>query len=119
MSWGLTLDFLISLPLATCVELSNLANIGNNCHVEQEIEVTMATMNVSLPEPLKEWVETQAKSGRYSNTSDYVRDLIRKEQDRAERIENMQRLIDEGLESGEGSQSMEDLRNRAMELAKG
>ncbi len=65
----------------------------------------MATMNVSLPEPMKEWVETQARSGRYSNTSDYVRDLIRRDQDRAEKVENMQRLISEGLESGEGSQS--------------
>ncbi|KPP99738.1 type II toxin-antitoxin system ParD family antitoxin [Marinobacter sp. HL-58] len=78
----------------------------------------MATMNVSLPEPMKEWVETQARSGRYSNTSDYVRDLIRKDQDRAKKIENMQRLIDEGLESGEGGQSMDGLRDRAMELAK-
>ncbi|MCL7945169.1 type II toxin-antitoxin system ParD family antitoxin [Marinobacter sp. ATCH36] len=79
----------------------------------------MATMNVSLPEPMKEWVETQTKSGRYSNTSDYVRDLIRRDQDRAEKIENMQRRISEGLESGEGNQSMDGLRNRAMELAKG
>ena len=79
----------------------------------------MATMNVSLPEPMKEWVETQARSGRYSNTSDYVRDLIQRDQDRAEKVENMQRLISEGLESGEGSQSMDGLRDRAMELAKG
>ncbi|OWU61385.1 antitoxin, partial [Staphylococcus aureus] len=27
----------------------------------------MVTMNVSLPHPMKEWVETQAKTGRYSN----------------------------------------------------
>jgi len=79
----------------------------------------MATMNVSLPEPMKEWVETQARSGRYSNTSDYVRDLIQRDQDRAEKVENVQRLISEGLESGEGSQSMDGLRDRAMELAKG
>src|SRR6185437_15736805 len=37
----------------------------------------MATMNVSLPDPMKEWVEAQAATGRYSNASDYVRDLIR------------------------------------------
>ncbi|WP_018402805.1 type II toxin-antitoxin system ParD family antitoxin [Marinobacter gelidimuriae] len=79
----------------------------------------MATMNVSLPELMKEWVETQARSGRYSNTSDYVRDLIQRDQDRAEKVENVQRLISEGLESGEGSQSMDGLRDQAMELAKG
>jgi antitoxin ParD1/3/4 len=61
----------------------------------------MATMNVSLPDPLKAWVETQAQSGRYANASDYIRDLIRKDQERANRLEALQRLITEGLESGD------------------
>ena len=60
----------------------------------------MATMNVSLPDPMKEWVEAQTKGGRYSNASDYVRDLIRKDQDRNDKIAAMQRLVTEGLESG-------------------
>lgn len=38
----------------------------------------MATLNVSLPDPMKDWVETQVKTGHYSNASDYVRDLIRR-----------------------------------------
>ncbi len=41
----------------------------------------MATMNVSLPDPMKDWVEDQIESGLYSNASDYVRDLIRQDQD--------------------------------------
>lgn len=61
----------------------------------------MATMNVSLPDPMKEWVEAQAATGRYANASDYVRDLIRKDQERAAKIASMQNLIDEGLASGE------------------
>ena len=60
----------------------------------------MATMNISLPDPMKAWVEEQAKSGRYANTSDVVRDLIRREQVKADKIANMQRLIDEGRASG-------------------
>ena len=42
----------------------------------------MASMNISLPEPMKDWVETQTSSGRYDNASEYVRDLIRHDQDR-------------------------------------
>ncbi|MFZ5913364.1 MAG: type II toxin-antitoxin system ParD family antitoxin [Pseudomonadota bacterium] len=61
----------------------------------------MATMNVSLPDPMKEWVELQAATGRYANASDYVRDLIRRDQERAAKIASMQNLIDEGLASGE------------------
>ena len=48
-------------------------------------ETAMGTMNISLPDPMKSWVEDQAKSGRYANSSDYVRDLIRRDKERAER----------------------------------
>lgn len=61
----------------------------------------MATMNVSLPDPMKDWVEQQTRGGRYSNASDYVRDLIRRDQDRADKLARMQRLVAEGLASGE------------------
>lgn len=57
-------------------------------------------MNVSLPEAMKTWVESQTKTGRYGNFSDYVRDLIRRDQDRADKIAAMQRMSDEGLASG-------------------
>lgn len=61
----------------------------------------MATMNVSIPDPMKEWVENQTSDGRYANTSDYVRDLIRKDQVRQEAIATLQAAITEGIESGE------------------
>lgn len=60
----------------------------------------MATMNISLPDQMKAWVEAQTADGRYSNTSDYVRDLIRREQIKAEKIAHMQKLIDEAYASG-------------------
>ena len=59
----------------------------------------MATMNISLPEPMKHWVEAQAEEGRYSNSSDYVRDLIRRDQVRREKIAHWQRLIEEARAS--------------------
>ena len=78
----------------------------------------MATMNVSLPDPMKDWVEAQAKSGRYSNASDYVRDLIRRDQERAEKIARMQQLVTEGLESGVTDQSMDDIEKTARNEAR-
>ena len=42
----------------------------------------MATMNVSLPEQMKDWVEEQSKDGTFSNASDYVRHLIRQDRER-------------------------------------
>ncbi|AIC25376.1 MULTISPECIES: type II toxin-antitoxin system ParD family antitoxin [Rhizobium] len=69
----------------------------------------MATMNVSLPDPMKDWVEAQTKTGRYANASDYVRDLIRKDQERNDKVAAMQRFVDEGLKSGVGSRSKDEL----------
>ncbi|MDQ0466803.1 antitoxin ParD1/3/4 [Caulobacter ginsengisoli] len=73
----------------------------------------MATMNVSLPDALKDWVEGQARTGRYSNASDYVRDLIRRDQERTGKIDAMQALVSEALQSGVGERSMRDLLDAA------
>lgn len=78
----------------------------------------MVTMNVSLPHPMKEWVETQAKTGRYSNASDYVRDLIRKDHMSSDKIVAMQRFVGEGLQSGPGSRSQDELFAVALTQAK-
>ncbi len=60
----------------------------------------MATMNISLPEQMKAFAEAQTRDGRYSNVSDYMRDLIRRDQDRRQAIAEIQALVDEGLASG-------------------
>jgi antitoxin ParD1/3/4 len=78
----------------------------------------MATMNVSLPDPMKDWVEAQAKSGRYSNASDYVRDLIRRDQERADKVAELQKLLTEGLESGVSGRPMDDVLKTARQHAK-
>ncbi len=53
------------------------------------------------------------QGGRYSNASDYIRDLIRRDQERALKIAAMQKAVTEGLESGTGSRSMDELREIA------
>ena len=73
----------------------------------------MATMNVSLPDPMKDWVEQQTRDGRYSNASDYVRDRIRRDQERRAKIAQMQKFVAEGLDSGPGDRSMAELRKIA------
>ena len=57
-------------------------------------------MNVSLPGPMKDWVENQTKDGKFANSSDYVRHLIRRDQERAEAIARLNAALDEGERSG-------------------
>jgi antitoxin ParD1/3/4 len=60
----------------------------------------MNSMNISLPMPLKEFVETQVQAGGYSSASEYVRELIRRAQ-KEHSEEELERLLLEGLKSGE------------------
>lgn len=69
----------------------------------------MATMNVSLPDPMKEWVETQVKSGQYSNASDYVRDLIRRDQEYRDKRELLVRALVAGEDSGSSGRTVEEI----------
>ena len=42
----------------------------------------MTTMNISLPDSLKDFVDEQVEERGYGTSSEYIRELIRKEQDR-------------------------------------
>lgn len=77
----------------------------------------MTTMNVSIPDAMKLWVEKQAHSGHYANASDYVRHLIRRDQERMAKIAHVQALVTEGLESGAGRRSMDELKAAARKQA--
>ena len=66
-------------------------------------------MNISLPDQMKAWVEAQTADGRYSNTSDYIRDLIRREQIKAEKVAHMQKLIDEAYASGVSDLTVDEI----------
>lgn len=77
----------------------------------------MAQMNVSVPLPLKEWCEAQVEAGRYSTTSDYVRDLIRRDQDSRNGVAALQAAINEGLSSGVSPYSLDEIFAKAKERA--
>jgi antitoxin ParD1/3/4 len=58
----------------------------------------MSTMNVSLPDELRAFVDVQVDEGRYGSTSEYVRALIRRDQNRHE----LRRLLLDGAASPPG-----------------
>jgi antitoxin ParD1/3/4 len=69
----------------------------------------MAQMNISIPDQLKGWAEQRVAEGRYSSTSDYVRDLVRRDQEAEEARRRLQAAIDEGLASEETDVTIEDI----------
>ena len=69
----------------------------------------MAQMNVSIPDQLKGWAESRVAEGRYSSTSDYVRDLVRRDQEQEERLRALRAAIDEGRSSGVSKRTIADI----------
>ncbi len=66
----------------------------------------MATLNVSLPDPMRKWIDDQVRGGEYANASDYVRDLIR--HDQRER-EALRLALIEAEQSGVSPQNVPDI----------
>jgi antitoxin ParD1/3/4 len=71
----------------------------------------MATLNISMPDELRSFIETRVSTGEYQSASDYLRDLIRHDREETER------LLTEGLDSGPSRPlSMVALQERAEKL---
>jgi antitoxin ParD1/3/4 len=78
----------------------------------------MATMNISVPGPMKDWVQAQIDEGKYASSSDYVRDLIRKDQEEKDKLAALQAAITLGIESGDaGELDMDAIKKKARQLA--
>ncbi|WFE67744.1 type II toxin-antitoxin system ParD family antitoxin [Thiomicrospira sp. R3] len=61
----------------------------------------MATMNISLPDKMKNWVEESVQTGLYANASDYVRDLIRQDH---QKMAALRQALIEGENSGDAAE---------------
>ena len=59
----------------------------------------MPSMSISLTASLREWIEAQVKGGRYGNASEYLRELIRRDQERKYE-ERLEQLILKGVKTG-------------------
>ena len=82
----------------------------------------MATMTISLPDPMKEWIETRIKQGEYASASDYVRDLVRRDRGQMEppelTIEDVRRIVDEARKGGVSTKTLDDIIAEGDRIAK-
>ena len=77
----------------------------------------MATMNISLPDELKQFVDEQVSEGAYGSSSEYLRELIRQSQ-REKAAAFLRQLIAEGLASGPAQPIEPDYFERMRERAR-
>jgi antitoxin ParD1/3/4 len=75
------------------------------------------TMSFALPEAMRSYVDQRVRSGQYGNTSEYLRELIRRDQEEQAK-KRLRELIEDGLNSGPGqpltAQRAAQLRKQAL-----
>ena len=82
-----------------------LTKIANICQLIFR-EVLMATLNISIPDIMRTWINTQIDEGRYANASDYIRDLVRHDQ---RQYDEIRIALIEGENSGISKRSVIDI----------
>lgn len=75
----------------------------------------MATVRktITLTSSLNEWIKSQIMDGGFTNDSEYIRDLLRRDQTRKRDTQTLKAAIAEGLVSGDSSKSVADIWSKA------
>jgi antitoxin ParD1/3/4 len=71
----------------------------------------MATIRktVTLTDKQDQWIKAQIEAGEYTNDSEYIRDLVRRDQEQNARFKALKKAIQEGLDSGISNKSVTDI----------
>jgi antitoxin ParD1/3/4 len=81
----------------------------------------MQTMNISLPDPMKQYVDERVSAGAYSSASEYVRELVRADQKRHAK-EQLEQILLDAMNSGDPfevtSEMLEDVKQKLRVRAK-
>ncbi len=75
----------------------------------------MATMNISVTDPMRAWVEAKVSEGEYATASDCMRDLLRERIDYEVKLEALKMAVREGRESGPSPMSWQEILEEARE----
>ncbi|HTH79311.1 MAG TPA: type II toxin-antitoxin system ParD family antitoxin [Ramlibacter sp.] len=79
--------------------------------------MSKTTMSFALPDEMRSYIDLRVRSGEYGNTSEYMRDLVRRDQEEQAK-KRLRELVEEGLRSGPGRtftpQVAAELKKRAL-----
>ncbi|WP_418319673.1 type II toxin-antitoxin system ParD family antitoxin [Piscinibacter sakaiensis] len=76
------------------------------------------TMSFALPESMRDYIDERVSTGSYGNTSEYIRDLVRRDQEEQAR-KRLRDLIEEGLASGPGRRRTKGDEQELLAIARG
>ncbi|WP_417593065.1 type II toxin-antitoxin system ParD family antitoxin [Parasphingorhabdus sp.] len=79
----------------------------------------MATVRktITLSESQDAWIKSRIAGGAFTNDSEYIRDLVKRDQSQEDRLATLRAAIAEGLDSGTSDQSLDDIWSAAEDRA--
>ena len=79
----------------------------------------MATVRktITLSESQDAWIKSQIARGEFTNDSEYIRDLVKRDKSQQDRLATLRAAIAEGLDSGASDQSLDDIWSAAEDRA--
>ena len=73
------------------------------------IGMGLVKKSITVTDRQEQWIRAQVASGDYGNDSEYLRDLIRRDQERGAQFRTLKQAIQEGLESGVGDKTVREI----------
>ena len=66
------------------------------------LKTAMATVRktITLTEKQDRWIKSRRADGEFTNDSEYIRDLVRRDQEQKQKLEALRKAIQEGIDSG-------------------
>ena len=64
---------------------------------------------ITLTDKQDQWIKAQIATGEYTNDSEYIRDLVRRDQEQNARFKALKQAIQEGLDSGVSQKSVAEI----------
>ena len=74
-----------------------------------EDAVPTVRKTITITDTQERWIQSRIEAGDFTNESEYIRDLVRHDQDRNAARAALQSAIDEGLASGVSDKSVSDI----------
>ncbi|RIV88442.1 type II toxin-antitoxin system ParD family antitoxin [Aurantiacibacter xanthus] len=71
--------------------------------------MTTIRKTITLSDKQDAWIKAQIARGAFTNDSEYIRDLVRRDQEAQDKLANLREAIAEGLASGVSARSLDDI----------
>jgi antitoxin ParD1/3/4 len=93
-------------------------SVDNGCQPVQASCMSRHTMSLALPESMREYIDQRVAAGHYGNTSEYIRELIRRDQEEQAK-QRLRNLVEQGLASGPGRRRSKADEKELLAIARG